>query len=195
MSRRLATLRSRPGKVCAYTFTLPVGGATCPLGVKHQFQEVSIHAPRGGSDRSLTTTRRQSGRFNPRSPWGERQDQRANLVAALAGVETATSRARIAIRSKVFFLGFHGLSFIISSFLWAPSGLVRGEIPSLFKSTQWGADVGGGGTFVPSGAVALGEKEVKGEMAKLNQPQQQSPSPGAFLPGSVGRKPALQHCP
>ena len=34
---------------------------------------ISIHAPRGGSDRTASHTRRPLSDFNPRSPWGERR--------------------------------------------------------------------------------------------------------------------------
>ena len=35
--------------------------------------EISIHAPRGGSDARAGRPHRDTGDFNPRSPWGERQ--------------------------------------------------------------------------------------------------------------------------
>ena len=52
--------------------TLPVGGATSNLSSNQELKDISIHAPRGGSDlfcflKLLTLTN-----FNPRSPWGER---------------------------------------------------------------------------------------------------------------------------
>ena len=52
--------------------TLPVGGATVLNRVICPFPEVSIHAPRGGSDRFRQRCWQMRGRFNPRSPWGER---------------------------------------------------------------------------------------------------------------------------
>ena len=52
--------------------TLPVGGATrqtChPAGVS----PISIHAPRGGSDKNSVCPMPELSNFNPRSPWGER---------------------------------------------------------------------------------------------------------------------------
>ena len=52
--------------------TLPVGGAT---GLDKSFElsyNISIHAPRGGSDLAVTGWKVSPGNFNPRSPWGER---------------------------------------------------------------------------------------------------------------------------
>ena len=52
--------------------TLPVGGAT-PDGRLHTSGiSISIHAPRGGSDRRYSAPRSSAADFNPRSPWGER---------------------------------------------------------------------------------------------------------------------------
>ena len=54
--------------------TLPVGGAT-PDAVNTQALAllISIHAPRGGSDASWARQQWSAWNFNPRSPWGERQ--------------------------------------------------------------------------------------------------------------------------
>ena len=79
----------------AFQSTLPVGGATllrlCPAGGAGDFNprspwgerrndntmacetiEISIHAPRGGSDVSVRFQPLRRLNFNPRSPWGER---------------------------------------------------------------------------------------------------------------------------
>ena len=53
--------------------TLPVGGATFRCRPETLFSMVSIHAPRGGSDANSQTGCNLAPRFNPRSPWGERQ--------------------------------------------------------------------------------------------------------------------------
>ena len=56
----------------SFQSTLPVGGAT---GLAIGFiglMMISIHAPRGGSDRGYPLTMPPSPYFNPRSPWGER---------------------------------------------------------------------------------------------------------------------------
>ena len=37
--------------------------------------KISIHAPRGGSDRRRVSVCRKRSDFNPRSPWGERQQR------------------------------------------------------------------------------------------------------------------------
>ena len=53
--------------------TLPVGGATAPECGKFSWRLISIHAPRGGSDRILNSSKFALNNFNPRSPWGERR--------------------------------------------------------------------------------------------------------------------------
>ena len=53
--------------------TLPVGGATVHSATPDAAENISIHAPRGGSDEFTRILNRYKGDFNPRSPWGERQ--------------------------------------------------------------------------------------------------------------------------
>ena len=53
--------------------TLPVGGATYEDLHKHHQNRISIHAPRGGSDRRGRPVLGLHRNFNPRSPWGERR--------------------------------------------------------------------------------------------------------------------------
>ena len=52
--------------------TLPVGGATQLRPDHHIRQDISIHAPRGGSDKYEGQPHQLYRDFNPRSPWGER---------------------------------------------------------------------------------------------------------------------------
>ena len=53
--------------------TLPVGGATCAEDLANNYaHNISIHAPRGGSDAKLAESMSKRKNFNPRSPWGER---------------------------------------------------------------------------------------------------------------------------
>ena len=52
--------------------TLPVGGATHEGRCYFERMAISIHAPRGGSDRSARRPSPMRSNFNPRSPWGER---------------------------------------------------------------------------------------------------------------------------
>ena len=52
--------------------TLPVGGATIINHAVAVVKVISIHAPRGGSDRQGKSEFRYQKNFNPRSPWGER---------------------------------------------------------------------------------------------------------------------------
>ena len=52
--------------------TLPVGGATQRRHCTAAWGSISIHAPRGGSDRPTGTRSFDRYNFNPRSPWGER---------------------------------------------------------------------------------------------------------------------------
>ena len=60
-----------PGKG-GFQSTLPVGGATLRNWIIARYGNISIHAPRGGSDPGFAALISQSGHFNPRSPWGER---------------------------------------------------------------------------------------------------------------------------
>ena len=60
----------RPGSV--FQSTLPVGGATIPLSHFTPQRQISIHAPRGGSDEQRSPVGLLNCYFNPRSPWGER---------------------------------------------------------------------------------------------------------------------------
>ena len=53
--------------------TLPVRGATFVVGAGEFDAEISIHAPRAGSDDFLDPLPRYPSYFNPRSPCGERQ--------------------------------------------------------------------------------------------------------------------------
>ena len=52
--------------------TLPARGATCTAPGHPRGGDISIHAPRTGSDPRRGRTRRRNGDFNPRSPHGER---------------------------------------------------------------------------------------------------------------------------
>ena len=69
--------------------TLPVGGATVNSRVVHLSLEISIHAPRGGSDRMFRPGNSGSRHFNPRSPWGERPGDYKGLI----GKETISIHA------------------------------------------------------------------------------------------------------
>ena len=71
-----ATVESHFSKVPQiFQSTLPVGGATQGAEYDVIFLDISIHAPRGGSDTIRCFTILQSSHFNPRSPWGERQQR------------------------------------------------------------------------------------------------------------------------
>ena len=52
--------------------TLPVGGATAVDIITRGVPDISIHAPRGGSDNTVRDGKGRTTDFNPRSPWGER---------------------------------------------------------------------------------------------------------------------------
>ena len=55
--------------------TLPVGGATAYGMDASTAYQISIHAPRGGSDIFNKLANNVNINFNPRSPWGERLSQ------------------------------------------------------------------------------------------------------------------------
>ena len=60
------------GHHLVFQSTLPVGGATNAPGSLPTAAQISIHAPRGGSDGAYALPGRLDPDFNPRSPWGER---------------------------------------------------------------------------------------------------------------------------
>ena len=62
-------------KADRFQSTLPVGGATSGKYLYKRLMPISIHAPRGGSDRYEAEVCGPSCHFNPRSPWGERQSE------------------------------------------------------------------------------------------------------------------------
>ena len=61
-----------PFRAYAFQSTLPVGGATSFFRFALPRLCISIHAPRGGSDRRRRRRKSPLWYFNPRSPWGER---------------------------------------------------------------------------------------------------------------------------
>ena len=68
--RRMRTLNTNQTQ--AFQSTLPVWGATNGRKPKKTKGEISIHAPRVGSDRSVMPDSSATLDFNPRSPCGER---------------------------------------------------------------------------------------------------------------------------
>ena len=71
VGERLSLSSRRPG-IGIFQSTLPVGGATLLRGASSSKLDISIHAPRGGSDLFWSPRTQQNDNFNPRSPWGER---------------------------------------------------------------------------------------------------------------------------
>ena len=68
MPCRLATNRA------AFQSTLPARGATDALTAQRiEAKDISIHAPRTGSDSEPTVVEKCVQNFNPRSPHGERR--------------------------------------------------------------------------------------------------------------------------
>ena len=57
----------------SFQSTLPARGATREYAASVTETEISIHAPRTGSDGEITVYRHKSNHFNPRSPHGERR--------------------------------------------------------------------------------------------------------------------------
>ena len=60
------------GRCDQFQSTLPVGGATSRAQFPGYLADISIHAPRGGSDGQKPECGFFQLYFNPRSPWGER---------------------------------------------------------------------------------------------------------------------------
>ena len=87
--------------------TLPARGATRPCDPDVRIRQISIHAPRTGSDQRTTAQSGGAGNFNPRSPHGERQGQnrhdcqRHRFQSTLpARGATASIMAAIALRGR-----------------------------------------------------------------------------------------------
>jgi len=57
----------------SFQSTLPAGGATARIQILDPLDFISIHAPRGGSDRPRSQRGYRPTYFNPRSPRGERR--------------------------------------------------------------------------------------------------------------------------
>ena len=72
---RLRLFQCQSG-LLGFQSTLPVGGATLPFRAYALIANISIHAPRGGSDLRCLVFSSWSLYFNPRSPWGERLPDR-----------------------------------------------------------------------------------------------------------------------
>ena len=68
--------RERPKTATKFQSTLPARGATCSRGSKlRSIADISIHAPRTGSDEAHKKRAHRAKYFNPRSPHGERLDR------------------------------------------------------------------------------------------------------------------------
>ena len=80
--------------------TLPVRGATRVYRRFVRLPEISIHAPRAGSDRSTRTRTRRPGYFYPRSPRGERQLCKALRCIDFSFLSTLPARGATAKPNK-----------------------------------------------------------------------------------------------
>ena len=74
------TVLALPASDHRFQSTLPVGGATTPISFLSAYADISIHAPRGGSDQCTVPVDSGLGNFNPRSPWGERQGGKSRFT-------------------------------------------------------------------------------------------------------------------
>ena len=97
------TAPSRAAPPWVFQSTLPVGGATRGWGYQPRCPVISIHAPRGGSDHVRCWFQRRHRHFNPRSPWGERQQEyslssRLFRFQSTLPVGGATTRPCVAVR-------------------------------------------------------------------------------------------------
>ena len=54
--------------------TLPLRGATFSIVITSKIEHISIHAPLTGSDILILINKFKTYNFNPRSPYGERQE-------------------------------------------------------------------------------------------------------------------------
>ena len=89
--------------------TLPARGATCGHGKYCRTEQISIHAPRTGSDCYVLLLLQQRAHFNPRSPHGERRlimyiDQWLSLFQSTLPARGATDSVT---RSQLIFANFN----------------------------------------------------------------------------------------
>ena len=76
-------------KTIEFQSTRPVRGATNPFCAPFSKLEVSIHAPRAGRDDAHPGHRSGHGCFNPRAPYGARQD---SIAAQIKTIEFQSTR-------------------------------------------------------------------------------------------------------
>ena len=65
----------RPGQISIHA---PRGGSDLKHDQQQKRIHISIHAPRGGSDKAASGLSESHLHFNPRSPWGERPFRKCN---------------------------------------------------------------------------------------------------------------------
>ena len=90
--------------------TLPVGGATERHVSERRQCQISIHAPRGGSDRFCQSSARRYVHFNPRSPWGERQASRWGLPPQggfQSTLPVGGATLRLATKLQTYYISIH----------------------------------------------------------------------------------------
>ena len=73
-ARGATKLPNQAGRARQFQSTLPARGATPPKPRRFARTDISIHAPRTGSDCKGVVRAAQQANFNPRSPHGERRD-------------------------------------------------------------------------------------------------------------------------
>ena len=106
-----AKIFSKTAAKTKFQSTLPVGGATNSKSIRSAQRFISIHAPRGGSDIVYVRTDTELLYFNPRSPWGERQQRYTNFkvhlwqrgrIFAFLREERRDSHQEAALRDRFF---------------------------------------------------------------------------------------------
>ena len=107
---RGATVRAAEfgGRAEPFQSTLPARGATRGRGAARVAGDISIHAPRTGSDRAERSPVIFSSNFNPRSPHGERREQAFPRIASVVFQSTLPARGATRICNQ------HGCWLIIS---------------------------------------------------------------------------------
>ena len=85
-----------------------MGGATPKYQQKICSYNISIHTPRGGSDRNSRSIRSAHTHFNPHSPWGER------LLCPLSPMAGYAFQSTLPVGGATVLCGSIGASFVIS---------------------------------------------------------------------------------
>ena len=122
-TREMAVCRRASG----FLSTLPAWGATDDRFQRHERRNISIHAPRVGSDAKRTTTDGIRDYFYPRSPRGERQGRGKSFGGnCLISIHAP----RVGSDFRPIFTAMYGTVFLSTLPAWGATGWFSNGKPS-----------------------------------------------------------------